>query len=162
MACSAHLDFISSGSYNLGITIRGDADEFSIHLGDWADYSENLCQLAETGVSFSGIEGFLFDGSGNFFGGYKKNSQFNIKIDKKNYNEYSYSFNDTLICNDMQFETMKINALLFENKGSSSLIAQTNSPEFGYVKAGDFGDFVQDSFENYLYSSDNILLISKL
>lgn len=62
----------------------------------------------------------------------------------------------------MEFEDIGVNAIKFANQSGSTLQGIVKSPEENYVEAGTFGEFVQDNLDNYLYSSDNILLISHL
>ena len=162
MACVSHLDFIKNGSYELTFKISSDYNSFDFHIGKYFTGSESLCELEQTGLSFSGVEGYIFDQSGNFFGGYTPNENFSLKIEKKDYNSFSYYFNDKLIANNMEFEDIGVNAIKFANQSGSTLQGVVKSPEENYVEAGTFGEFVQDNLDNYLYSSDNILLISHL
>ncbi len=162
MACVSHLDFIEKGLYDFSLNINPSYGSFELHLGKYFEDSESLCELSETGVSFSGVDGFIFDQSGNFFGGYTPNESFSIQINKKDYDSFSYSFNNKLIANNMFFEDDAINAIKFKDQELSSLGGIVKSPEKGFVAAGDFGEFVKDNLENRLYSSDNILLISHL
>lgn len=162
MACIGHLDFTSSGLYDLRVTIDPEIEEFEIHLGRYFEDSETTCELLETGLSFSGINGYLFDQSGNFFGGYTPNEEFSIQIHKKNYFDFSYSSGGVLMNNDVVSDTMQLTAIKFNDVGNSKLTGQVKSPEYGFVAAGTFGEFLQDNLDNHLYSSDNILLISSL
>jgi len=162
MACIGHLDFISSGLYDLKINIDSETKDFELHFGRYFQDSETTCQLLETGASFSGVNGYLFDQSGNFFAGYTPNEEFSIQIHKKNYSDFSYSFNGVLMNNNVFFDTIQVTAVKFDNSGSSKISGEVKSPESGFVAAGTFGEFIQDNLDNYLYSSDNILLISNL
>jgi hypothetical protein len=162
MACISHLDFIKKGLYDLTLNINPSYDSFELHLGKYFEDSESSCELSETGVSFSGSNGFIFDQRGNFFGGYTPNERFSIQINKKDYDSFSYSFNNKLIANNMFFEDDAINAIKFENQELSNLEYVIKSHDKGFVAAGTFGEFVEDNLENRLYSSDNILLISHL
>lgn len=74
--------------------------------------------------SFSGNEGYLFDQSGSFFGGYKSGSYLNIQahFDFDN-SKFKYYFDGDLISNDMGAITSlkPINCIEFEKYNDSRL-----------------------------------------
>ena len=80
--------------------------------------SEN--SLNATYFAFSGYEGYIFDQSGKFVGGYQPNIDFNITIHSKSDSTLSYFIDDNLIANNYYCPT-GFNYLLFEKHGSSTL-----------------------------------------
>jgi len=56
--------------------------------------------LLNSGFVFSGYEGYIFDQSGRFVGGYQPNSPFTISVHSKDDDTYSYFINDILIANN--------------------------------------------------------------
>ena len=74
--------------------------------------------------SFSGHEGYLFDQSGRFFGGYKSGTYLSIQthFDYDN-SKFKYYFNGDLISNDMGVITSSkpINCIEFEKYNDSRL-----------------------------------------
>jgi len=162
MATTSHIDFFEKGYYDIDLWINKNTENFELHFGDYSEEANELGELQETGISFSGVNGYLFDQSGVFFGGYSPQENFKIRIIKKDYESFSYSFNGSLICNQRNLETMGINAVKFSDAANSKLNGSSDCELFGSVDAGTFGEFLKDNLDNQLYSSDNILLISQL
>lgn len=156
---------MQKGFYEIDVKISPADDFFELHLGQQAN---NLTEMIDTGISFSGQNGYIFDQDGLFFGGYTPNDNFKIKVVKKNYYDFSYYFNDTLIANDMQINTTGVgdisalNSVYFSAGLGSTLNGESVVEKFGSVEAGTFGSFLEDNLDNYLYSQDNILLVSQL
>lgn len=107
---------------DLSITTKGKESYFDLHFVSGIFTGEDY-QIEATGASFSGVEGDIFDSSGNFFGGYCKDKTFKIKLHKKDEYKYSYFFDDVLICNDMDFSNTGINAIKLVSDGDVSLFA---------------------------------------
>ena len=79
-------------------------------------------------VTFSGAEGYLFDQSGNFFGGYQSGVPFELEINYDyNLQTFSYYHNGSLMANSLDitgssvFSNAKINLIMFNKHGESSL-----------------------------------------
>jgi len=123
---------ITSGSLSqyqncvLNITLSLDSPisgfEYSL-LNTGVDGSWKSANL----VTFSGAEGYLFDQSGNFFGGYSSGVPFGIKVSYDYENSgFSYYHNDVLMANGLDvtgydvLEDGKINLIMFNKHGSSS------------------------------------------
>ena len=86
--------------------------------------------VMETGVgtrddifSFSGYEGYVFDQSGRFIGGYRSGTSFNIQTHFDfDQTKFRYYFDGQLISNNMTPITAKSpNCVEFEKYGNSSL-----------------------------------------
>ncbi len=109
-------------SVDLDITSPESGFEFSLmetgYDGSWK--TANL-------VTISGVSGYLFDQSGNFFGGFQSGIPFNVKIyydyDNKT---FSYDLEDVLMANSLDvtgydvFETGLVNLAMFHKHGDSS------------------------------------------
>ncbi len=78
-------------------------------------------------VTFSGKEGYLFDQSGNFFGGYESGKPFGLKVfyDFDN-SRFSYQHNNLLVANGLDvtgysvFETGNVNCVMFNKYAGST------------------------------------------
>lgn len=79
-----------------------------------------------TGLSFSGSGGYLFDQSGNFFGGYKSGELFEIQVHCFDFERASYFYNKKLMANNVQMNA-SVNAILFDKYGDSSLKMRISS-----------------------------------
>jgi hypothetical protein len=109
-------------SVDLNINSPESGFEFSLmetgYDGSWK--TANL-------VTISGVSGYLFDQSGNFFGGFQSGIPFNVKIyydyDNKT---FSYDLEDVLMANSLDvtgydvFETGLVNLAMFHKHGDSS------------------------------------------
>jgi len=113
--------------YSVDLTITSPESGFEFSLmeigGLPSDGSWKTANLA----TISGISGYLFDQSGNFFGGFESGTPFNVKIyydyDNKT---FSYDFDDVLMANSLDvtgydvFETGLVNLAMFQKHGDSS------------------------------------------
>lgn len=158
----SHIDFFEKGYYDITLNIKKNTESFEVHIGRYSSEAEELGNLLETGISFSGENGYIFDQDGVFFGGYKPNVDCKLSIVKKDYDNFSYYFNGSLIANQKASPTKYLNAIKFTQYQTSSLKGVSASELSDNVEAGTFGDFLEDNLDNWLYSSDNILLISHL
>jgi len=158
----SHVDFFKEGMYETEIWIDGESNNFEFYFGSYSEEAAQIGELQETGVFFSGINGYLFDQSGVFFGGYSPHKNLKLKIIKEDYYNFSYFLNDDLIYDDRTFNVFEINAIKFSAEDKSRLSGKSYSPELGNVAAGTFGEILEDNLDNSLNSSDNILLISHL
>ena len=74
--------------------------------------------------SFSGSEGYIYDQSGWFFGGYKSGVPFDIQA-HYNYTgaKITYYFDDQLICNNVDpiVASKSIDSIEFEKYGNSTI-----------------------------------------
>ena len=81
-------------------------------------------RLDYSGIIFSGYEGYIFDQSGDFVGGYEANSTFNITSHIHTGNNYSYAsyfIDGVLIKNDYGPLTKVPMRIEFDKHGESSL-----------------------------------------
>jgi hypothetical protein len=82
-------------------------------------------------IQFSGQEGYIFDQSGNFFGGYQSGIPFDISIHYDWANTgFKYYFEDVLIANNLKSFTgvlsNKANQMEFQKYGNSTLNVSVN------------------------------------
>tara|TARA_R110002020_G_scaffold158318_4_gene341483 strand:- start:5582 stop:5983 length:402 start_codon:yes stop_codon:yes gene_type:complete len=85
-------------------------------------------------IQFSGQEGYIFDQSGNFFGGYQSGIPFDISIHYDWVNTgFKYYFEDVLIANNLKSFTgvlnemsNKANQIEFQKYGNSTLNVSVN------------------------------------
>lgn len=130
---------------DFNIIIESTDNPFSISLGIG---SEQYGNLDLTRFSLSGYEGYIFDNSGSFIGGYKSNTPFQFKIVQHKDQHFSSYINNKLINNDIQGDL--INCVEFDKNGESSI-------SFSH-KGLDTVNFLKDSNGIILISSDNIVL----
>ena len=76
--------------------------------------------LLNTGFIFSGSEGYIFDQSGRFVGGYEAEEVFNILVHCKSDNTMSFFINDVLIANNYSAPT-GFDYIEFDKHGESSM-----------------------------------------
>jgi len=89
---------ISVDNYSSGI-----ASGFLIAIGDglYVTGAGGSTGLANSGIMFSGHNGYIFDQSGRFVGGYYPDSNTEISIHNKNDGTFSYFINGDFIANNM-------------------------------------------------------------
>lgn len=123
---------------------------FSIAIGFTNDGGQSLYN---TGFVISGYEGYIFDKSGNFVGGYSKNKSFNLLVNQHEENYYSCFIDNKLVNNYLLGDNL-INCVEFDKEQDSN-----SSIVFSH-KGKDILNFtfLQDSAGNILISSDNIVL----
>ena len=151
-------DFAFSASIQVGLPESGFSLEF-VRTGD----------PIYPVMSFSGQSGFIFDQSGYFVGGYRKDQTINISgnyffgdvsesngliSDDNATGRLSYYLNNTLIANNINGPTGFFDTVMFEdygdlNKISLSIIKATGSPTV-----------IMDSNSVYLLSSESYYLAS--
>jgi hypothetical protein len=83
-------------------------------------------------VTISGQEGYLFDQSGNFFGGYQSGTPFSLEIQYDYTNKtFSYYLDDVLMANSLDVTGYTIltngavNLIMFDKHANSSLAMNT-------------------------------------
>ena len=108
--------------YDLDITVNDPDKGFRFHLMETGASSESML------VSFSGHQGYLFDQSGNFFGGYDSGIPFELLVHYDHDNEsFSYYHEKVLMANDMRVTGSAANKIVNDvrfdphNGGSLSL-----------------------------------------
>lgn len=124
MITSGNLPNYGNCIYNVDITIDSPISgfEFSImETGiDGGFKSANL-------ITFSGVEGYIFDQSGHFFGGYRSGVSFDIEIHHDFLNStYSYYKDNILMANGLDVTGSNIlngksNLIMFTKHGESTL-----------------------------------------
>jgi len=110
-----------------------------------------------TGLSFRGSGGYLFDQSGNFFGGYRSGELFNVQVHSFDFERASYFYDGVLMSNHIEI-ICPINCIEFEKYGSSTMGMRIKSQ---YVEPPTINTAsgLQDSNLEYLVSFDGFYLI---
>ena len=106
--------------YDLDVTVNDPAKGFRLDLMETGASSER------TLVSFSGYEGYLFDQSGNFFGGYDSGVPFELVVQYDHTNKsFSYYHDGFLMANALDITGYvtdgKVNSVQFEGYSDGSL-----------------------------------------
>ena len=96
MIKSGSLSNYGNSIFDVSLSLESPISGFELSLTETgAFYSSNL-------ITFSGQEGYLFDQSGNFFGGYQSGVPFKLKVSHDYTNStFSYYHNDVLIANGL-------------------------------------------------------------
>jgi|SRR6056300_585771 hypothetical protein len=102
---------------NLNILVENTFSGFSVAGGTGNAEGDGLLN---SGFVFSGYEGYVFDQSGKFVGGYAPNIPVNLSIHMKSNDTYSYFIDDVLIANNVSGST-GFDYIEFEKHGDSSL-----------------------------------------
>ena len=102
---------------NLDILVENTYSGFSVAAGTGNAGGDGLLN---SGFVFSGYEGYVFDQSGRFVGGYAPNIPVNISVHMKSDNTYSYFIEDALIANNVSGST-GFDYIEFEKHGDASL-----------------------------------------
>lgn len=105
--CTIELDVLVEDSYS----------GFCISAGTG---NSNGDGLLNSGFFFSGSEGYIFDQSGRFVGGYEADNTFNILIHSKSDDTYSFFIDDILIANNYSGST-GFDYIEFDKHGSANL-----------------------------------------
>lgn len=107
---------------NLDILVANTYSGFLVAAGtgDVVAGAGGSTGLLNSGFVFSGYEGYVFDQSGRFVGGYAPNIPVNISVHMKEDDSYSYFINDSLIANNMSGST-GFDYIEFEKHGESTL-----------------------------------------
>ena len=130
MITSGSLSQYQNSIFTVNISVDSPLSGFEFSIletgvqGGWK--SANL-------VTLSGKEGFLFDQSGHFFGGYQSGVPFDIKISYDYGNsKFSYYHNDLLVANGLDvtgydvFQTGNANLIMFTKHGDSSAVTSVS------------------------------------
>jgi len=105
---------------NFEVVVDDTYSGFSILAGTATEEGDDLTNIS---YGFNGYEGYIFDFSGRFVGGYSKDIPINISVHMKDDNTYSYFINDALICNNMDGIT-GFNSIEFNKHGDSSIFIE--------------------------------------
>jgi hypothetical protein len=137
----------TSFQYNINMKTSGSLLQFENSIFDVTVVVDNPLSgfefsIMETGaaatavdlIQFSGQEGYIFDQSGNFFGGYQSGIPFDISIHYDWANTgFKYYFEDVLIANNLKSFTgvlnemsNKANQIEFQKYGNSTLNVSVN------------------------------------
>jgi len=103
---------------DLSISVDDAESGFHVAIGSGDDGGG---ALAYSGIMFSGYEGYIFDQSGDFVGGYSKDVTFTISTHIHDDDHVSYYLNNDLIKNNYTTITNKPNRIEFEKHGESIL-----------------------------------------
>ena len=107
---------------NLDILIENTSLGFSV-AGGTGQVVGDTTGLLNSGFAFSGYEGYIFDQSGRFVGGYSQNLPINLSIHTKKDNTFSYFLQGDLIANNMGGVT-GFDHIEFEKNGNASLVIE--------------------------------------
>ena len=127
---SGNLPKYGNSSYDINFTVNSPISGFEFSLMETGiDGSFKSANL----VTISGKEGYLFDQSGNFFGGYKSGIPIPLRIDY-DYNNltFSYYHDDILMASVLDvtggaiFNGGGVNLVMFEKYGASSVSISVN------------------------------------
>jgi hypothetical protein len=116
-----------------------------------ADYGTEESGLINSGVMFSGYNGYIFDRSGDFIGGYRSNKTFKITTHFHDSNYASYYIDGVLIKNNINVLNQP-NRIEFDKHGNSSIAITHKGISQDYL------NILADSAGIILISSDNIVL----
>lgn len=127
---SGNLSKYGNSSYNINFTVDSPISGFEFSLMETGiDGSFKSANL----VTISGKEGYLFDQSGNFFGGYRSGVPIPLKIDYDYKNStFSYYHDNVLMASALDvtgaavFNGGGVNLVMFEKHGASSVSIVVN------------------------------------
>jgi hypothetical protein len=122
--------------YDISVTVNNPLSGFEFSLAETGKfYSSQL-------VTFSGVEGYLFDQSGNFFGGYASGTPFDLTVyhDYAN-NTFSYYKDEILIANKLDITGASkgatdnsINCVFLEKNDSQITVAVSGQSKDSLAK----------------------------
>ncbi len=128
MKVSGSLPSVGNSIFNVGLEVHNPVSGFEFSI------METGAAVAVNLIQFSGVSGYLFDQSGNFFGGYQSGAPFEMCIhyDKTN-TGFKYYLDNVLIANNMTSQTGPLaenaNHMQFQKYSDSSLsIAVSGQP----------------------------------
>tara|TARA_R100001509_G_scaffold48212_1_gene26151 strand:- start:2446 stop:2847 length:402 start_codon:yes stop_codon:yes gene_type:complete len=128
MIVSGSFDGFKNSIYDMEFLINSPESGFDISLRETGVSTTNVGQI----INFSGVSGYLFDQSGNFFAGYESGVSFKLKtiFDHSN-RRFSYYHNDYLIANldttgQGVVDNGTINSVVFEKHGTSTVSIVAN------------------------------------
>ena len=106
--------------YDLNIIVNDPANGFRLDLMETGSSSQR------TLVTFSGYQGYLFDQSGNFFGGYDSGVPFELVVQYDHTNKtFSYYHDTVLMANGLDITGYvtdgKVNVVRFDGYNNGSL-----------------------------------------
>ena len=123
MITTGNLSNYQNAIYDISVSVDSPLSGFELSLSETGEfYSSDL-------ITFSGKEGYVFDQSGNFFGGYRSGISFDLEVhhDYIN-NSFSYYQDGVLIANglDVTGQTQgatdkSVNCLIFNKHGDSEV-----------------------------------------
>ena len=121
MITTGNLSNYQNAIYDISVSVDSPLSGFELSLSETGEfYSSDL-------ITFSGKEGYVFDQSGNFFGGYRSGISFDLEVhhDYIN-NSFSYYQDGVLIANGMDITGQtngatdkSVNCLIFNKHGNS-------------------------------------------
>ena len=104
-----------------------NTEEVFTVCGGLAETGVGSTGLVTAGFCFSGYDGYLFDQSGNFFGGYQPNKPFSLQVHLKTGNTLSYFQNGQLIANNLHVEE-NVEYIKLEKENMSSTATVYGQP----------------------------------
>jgi len=129
MKVSGSLPQFENSIFDVAIVVDNPASGFEFSIME-----TGLDGSTFTGVDliqFSGSEGYLFDQSGNYFGGYQSGIPFDMSVHyDKTTTGFKYYFQDVLVANNLKANTgvleERANIVQFEKYGNSTLSIDVN------------------------------------
>ena len=133
MKVSGSLPNLENSVIDFTVTVNNPLSGFEFTIQDsGVTPVENL-------ITFSGNEGYVFDQSGHFCGGYQSGVPFDISVHySKDFTGFSYYFNNTLIANNMSgmsgtSTTARVaRQIEFDKHGDSSLFVSYTGSNSDY------------------------------
>ena len=123
MITTGNLSNYQNAIYDISLSINSPLSGFELSLSETGKfYSSDL-------ITFSGAEGYVFDQSGNFFGGYSSGVSFDLEVHHDYINSsFSYYQDGVLIANGMDITGQtngatdkSVNCLIFNKHGDSEV-----------------------------------------
>ena len=91
-----------------------------IVAGGTGEITESSTGLLNSGFVFSGYDGYIFDQSGKFVGGYQPDVPINLSVHAKGDETFSYFLDGVMIANDY-FTPTGIDYVEIDKRGASTL-----------------------------------------
>ena len=112
-----------SGSFiaNIEFRVNDPKSGFSFALGNGTGESNFF-----TGLYFKGYSGYIFDQSGNFFGGYRSGARFDMEVRCFDQERAAYFLNGKLIANNIDVSG-SINCVEFDKHKNSVMNMRLSS-----------------------------------
>ena len=124
MKVSGSLPQFENSIFDVAIVVDDPANGFEFSIMETGLDGSTFTEVDL--IQFSGSEGYLFDQSGNYFGGYQSGGPFDMSIHyDRTTTGFKYYFQDVLVANNLKVNTgvleERANIVQFEKYGNSTL-----------------------------------------
>ena len=124
MKVSGSLPQFENSIFDVAIVVDDPANGFEFSIMETGLDGSSFTEVDL--IQFSGSEGYLFDQSGNYFGGYQSGVPFDMSIHyDRTTTGFKYYFQDVLVANNLKVNTgvleERANIVQFEKYGNSTL-----------------------------------------